>query len=177
MADVMAVSMVSAIARTIPSFGAMCPLLVSRLSDFYRGIIGGMCELLHTPALVQKMHGGHTPYGIGDYLGPGQSVLSFITNRSSFLSGELLLGKLSEAVVVVGNAPHDRPCSLVSHLIGNRASFLCTKAPMPRIPETNFLDRITSHQLVARCSGELVLTAYLIRLMSVSSASAQKSLQ
>jgi hypothetical protein len=55
-ADVMAVSMVSAIARTIPSFGAMCPLLVSRLSNFYRGIIGGMCELLHTAALVQKMH-------------------------------------------------------------------------------------------------------------------------
>ena len=68
----MAVSMVSAIARTIPSFGAMCPLLVSRLLDFYRGIIGEMCELLHTPALVQKMHGGQTPYGIGDYLGPGQ---------------------------------------------------------------------------------------------------------
>ena len=38
-----------------------------------------------------------------------QSVLSFIANRSSFLIGELLLGKLSETVVVVGNAPHDRP--------------------------------------------------------------------
>jgi hypothetical protein len=64
-----------------------------------------MCELLHTPALVQKMHGGQTPYGIGDYLGPGQSVLGFITNRSSFLIGKLLLGELSETVVVVGNAP------------------------------------------------------------------------
>jgi hypothetical protein len=32
----------------------------------------------------------------------------------------------------------------VSHLIGNRASFLCTKAPMLRIPETNFLQGITS---------------------------------
>jgi hypothetical protein len=105
-ADVMAVSMVSAIARKIPSFGAMCPLLVSRLSDFYRGIIEGMCELLHTPALVQKMHCGQTPYGMSDYLGPGQSVLSF-TNRSSFLIEELLLGKLSETVAVHGNAPHD----------------------------------------------------------------------
>jgi len=32
----------------------------------------------------------------------------------------------------------------VSHLIGNRASFLCTKAPVPRVPETNFLQGITS---------------------------------
>src|SRR5262249_21735411 len=38
-------------------------------------------------------------------------------------------------VVVQGNAPHDRPCSLVGHLIGNRASFLCTKAPMLRVPD------------------------------------------
>src|SRR5262249_15666200 len=73
-----------------------------------------------------------------------QSVLSFIASCSFFLIGELLLGKLSETVVVVGNAPHDRPCSLVSHLIGNRASFLCTKAPMVRVPETNFLQGITS---------------------------------
>src|SRR5262245_29423496 len=57
-----------------------------------------------------------------------------IANRSSFLIGELLLGKLSETVVVVGNAPHDRPGFFVGHLIGNRASFLCTKAPMLRIP-------------------------------------------
>src|SRR5262249_49993690 len=35
---------------------------------------------------------------------------------------------------------------------------------------------MASHQL-AGCSDDLVLTAYLIRLMSVSSASAQKSLQ
>jgi hypothetical protein len=134
----MAVRMVNAIARTIPSFGAMCPLLVSRLSDFYRGIIGGMCELLHTPALVQKMHGGQTPYGIGDYLGPGQSALSFIASRSFFLSDQLLLGNLSETVIVVGNAPHDRPRFLVNHLIGNRARFLCTKAPMRRVPESGW---------------------------------------
>src|SRR5262245_8810272 len=51
-----------------------------------------------------------------------------------FLSGELHLGKLSETVVVVGNAPHDRPGVLVCHLVRNRASFLCTKAPMPRVP-------------------------------------------
>jgi hypothetical protein len=56
----------------------------------------------------------------------------------------LHLGKLSETVIVHGNAPHDRPGFLVSHLIGNRASFLCTKAPMCRIPETNFLQGITS---------------------------------
>src|SRR5215472_11067440 len=80
--------------------------------------------------------------GIGDYWGLGQSVLSFIANRSSFLIGELLLRKLIETVVVQGNAPHDRPRFLVSHLIGNRASFLCTKAPMIRIPETNFLHLI-----------------------------------
>ena len=85
-----------------------------------------------------------TPYGIGNYLGPGQSALSFIASRSSFLIGELLLGKLSKTVVVVGNAPHDRPGTLVGHLIGNRASFLCTKAPMLRVPETNFLQGITS---------------------------------
>src|SRR6266508_84965 len=48
---------------------------------------------------------------------------------------ELLLSKLSETVVVHGNVPHDRPRSLVSHLIGNRASFLCTKAPMLRVPD------------------------------------------
>jgi hypothetical protein len=64
-----------------------------------------------------------------------QWVLSLVANRSSFLIGELLLGNLSETVVVVGNAPHDRPRFLVSHLIANRASFLCTKAPMLRIPE------------------------------------------
>src|SRR5262249_28401085 len=45
-----------------------------------------------------------------------------------FLIGELLLGNLSKTVVVVGNAPHDRPGFLMCHLIGNRASFLCTKA-------------------------------------------------
>jgi hypothetical protein len=33
-----------------------------------------------------------------------QSVLSFSSDR--FLIGELLLGSLSETVVVVGNAPH-----------------------------------------------------------------------
>ena len=71
-------------------------------------------------------------------------VLSSIASRSSFLNGKLLLGKLSEAVVVQGNVPHDRPGFLVGHLIGNRASFLCTKAPMARVPETNFLQGITS---------------------------------
>src|SRR5215469_11500978 len=62
----------------------------------------------------------------------GVSVLSFSFSR--FLN-ESLLGKLSETVVLQGNAPHDRPRSLVSHLIDNRASFLCTKAPMLRVPD------------------------------------------
>jgi hypothetical protein len=56
----------------------------------------------------------------------------------------LLLGNLSETIVVHGNAPHDRPRFLVCHLVGNRASLLCTKAPMLRVPETNFLQGITS---------------------------------
>src|SRR5262249_5212399 len=93
-----------------------------------RGESGEMCELPHTSAVVQKMQG----------------ALSFWSNRSFFLIGELLLGKLGETVVVQGNAPHDRPGFLVSHLIGNRASFLCTKAPMLRVPETNFLHGIRS---------------------------------
>jgi len=61
-------------------------------------------------------------------VGPRTAIgsLGFSSNR--FLIGELLLGKLSETVVVHGNAAHDRPRSLVSHLIGNRASFLYTKA-------------------------------------------------
>src|SRR5262245_27107133 len=58
-----------------------------------------------------------------------------IVSRSSILSGKLDLGKLGEAVVVVGNAPHDRPGLLEGHLVGNRASFLCTKAPMLRANE------------------------------------------
>src|SRR5262249_37774219 len=72
------------------------------------------------------------------------SRLASIVSRSSILSGKLDLGKLGEAVVVVGNAPHDRPGLLVGHLVGNRASFLCTKAPMLRVPETNFLHGIRS---------------------------------
>jgi hypothetical protein len=48
----------------------------------------------------------------------------------------LLLGKLSETVVVVGDPPHDRPGFLVGHLISNCASFLCTEAPMLRSQRT-----------------------------------------
>src|SRR5215813_9091235 len=66
-------------------------------------------------------------------------VLASIASRSFFLIGELLLGNLSKTVVVVGNAPHDRPGFLMCHLIGNRASLLCTKAPMLRIPDKLFL--------------------------------------
>ena len=70
-----------------------------------------------------------------------QSVLSFSSNR--FLIGELYLGKLSKTVVVHGNAPHDRPRFLVCHLVGNRASFLCTEAPMGRVP-----GKLSDHQLI-----------------------------
>src|SRR5262249_8227928 len=63
------------------------------------------------------------------------SVLASIASRSFFLIGELLFGKLSETVIVVGNAPHARPGVLGGQLIGNRASFLCTEAPMLRVPD------------------------------------------
>ena len=72
----MVVRMVNPIARTIPSFGAMCPLLVSRLSDFYGGIIGGMCELLHT---------SNHRYFDGNNKGP------LLSARVPFLIGRLTL--------------------------------------------------------------------------------------
>ena len=40
--------------------------------------------------------------------------------------------------------PRHRPRFLVCHLVGNRASLLCTEALMLRVPETNFLQGITS---------------------------------
>src|SRR5262245_66238181 len=67
-------------------------------------------------------------------------VLSSASIVLLFLSSELLLGKLSETVVFVGNAPQDRPGVLVCHLVGNRASFLRTEAPLIRAPKSNFLD-------------------------------------
>ena len=70
-----------------------------------------------------------------------QGALSFwFANRSSFLIGELLLGKLSETVVVVGNAPHDRAGFLVSHLIGNRHESANAQGPRNELS--------ASHQLV-----------------------------
>src|SRR5260370_283232 len=60
----------------------------------------------------------------------GRPVLASIVNGSSFLVGDLHLGKLGETVVVHGYAPHNGPRSFVSHLVGNRAGFPCTKAPM-----------------------------------------------
>ena len=88
-------------------------------------------------------------------MGPGtaeswKTAISMLASKSNAVppSKELHLGKLSETVIVNSNAPHNRPLFLVSHLIGNRASFLCTKAPMLRmIPETNFLQGITSISL------------------------------
>ena len=92
-------------------------------------------------AACQRWHSHHLAAGRPSYRGQpapaggvSKTASSFWSNRSSFLIGELLLGKLSETVVVHGNAPHDRPGVLVGHLIGNRASFLCTKAPMLRVP-------------------------------------------
>jgi hypothetical protein len=41
-------------------------------------------------------------------------------------------------------ASAQRPRFLVCHLVGNRASFLCTEAPMLRVPKSNFLD---GHQI------------------------------
>src|SRR5262249_37199420 len=78
----------------------------------------------------------------------GVSVLSISINR--FLIRELHLGKLSETVIVHGNAPHDRPRFLVSHLVGNRASFLCTKAPMRRVIS------VWHRDWWAKCSGDLL---------------------
>src|SRR5262249_40608353 len=147
------IARMAATARTIPKtyaslagsgFGAMCPLLATRQMSPYRtleGLNGKMCERLHTLLVVQKMQGGKKPQGTGDHFGPGQSVLSFI---AFFLIGELLFGNLSETVVVVGNAPHDGPSFLVCHLIGNRASFLCTKAPVRRIQ-----NEVSGHQLTS----------------------------
>src|SRR5215831_6465769 len=73
-----------------------------------------------------------------------QPVLASIAIRPSFLIGELRLGKLSETVVVVGDAPHDRPGFLMCHLVGNCASFLSSKAPMLRVPS-----KLSDHQLTS----------------------------
>src|SRR5262249_43813197 len=82
------------------------------------------------------------------------------SSSSSCLIDELLLGKLSETVVIVGNAPYGRPGFLVVRLIGNRASFLCTEAPMRRVQKI-----VSGHQLtsisVLRTNGlgEAVISA------------------
>ena len=63
----------------------------------------------------------------------GRPVLASIANRSSFLIGELLLRKLSETVVVQGNAPHDRPSFLVCHLIGDANVLDGMGSGLPRV--------------------------------------------
>src|SRR5262249_8689016 len=73
-----------------------------------------------------------------------QPVLASIAIRPSFLIGELRLGKLSETVVVVGDAPHDRPGFLMCHLVGDCASFLSSKALMLRVPS-----KLSDHQLTS----------------------------
>src|SRR5215470_9998895 len=80
-----------------------------------------------------------------------KTAISMLASKSNAVppSKELHVGKLSETVIVHGNAPHNRQRFVVNHLIGNRASFLCTKAPMLRmIPETNFLQGMTSISLI-----------------------------
>ena len=52
-------------------------------------------------------------------------------NRSSFLVGDLLLGKLGETVVVHGNAPFNGPRSFV---VGNRAGFLGARLLTIQLP-------------------------------------------
>src|SRR5262245_11333153 len=47
-------------------------------------------------------------------------------------------------------SPRNRPRFLVSHLIGNRASFLCTKAPMRRVIS------VWHRDWWAKCSGDLL---------------------
>src|SRR5262249_20751148 len=86
------------------------PLITGTTTDFSAKAAGGTSNQLHL-----------------------RSHRSSSSSSSSCLIDELLLRKLSETVVVVGNAPDDRPSFLVVHLIGNRASFLCTKAPMRRV--------------------------------------------
>jgi len=76
-------------------------------------------------------------------------ILASIVNRSSFLIGDLLLGKLGETVVVHGDAPHNGPRYFVSHLVRNRAGFLRTKAPMLRM-----LARTLTPPLPAPALGE-----------------------
>src|SRR5262249_45234993 len=63
-----------------------------------------------------------------------RTALASIASLSSFLSDKLLLRKLGETVIVVGNAPYDRPRFFVGHLVGNRASFFCTKSPLCMVP-------------------------------------------
>src|SRR5262249_962922 len=128
-----------------PTFSMPPPSARSISSDFRRRIWERCVSYLTLRWLFKKCKVAKKPWNRRLFeAGP----LGFVANRSSLPVGELLLGDLSETVVVVGNAPHDRPGFLVCHLIGNRASFLCTEAPMLRVPETNFLHRITSHQLV-----------------------------
>ena len=64
---------------------------------------------------------------------PGHPVLASVASPSFFLIGELLLGNLSETVVVVGNAPHDRPSFLVCHLIGDTNVLDGMGSGLPRV--------------------------------------------
>jgi len=115
------------------------------LGDGYRGSRRSGCWLGSNEAMPVPAMSGHHP------------VLASIASRSFFLIGELLLGNLSETVVVVGNAPHDRPGVLVGHLVGNRASFLPSQTfwkASPRPPRVREPPRVSErrqHQLSKAC--------------------------
>ena len=58
---------------------------------------------------------------------PLAGVSYWLTASISFLSDdELLIGKLSETVVVIGDAPHNRPRFLVDHLVRYGSGLFCT---------------------------------------------------
>jgi hypothetical protein len=72
--------------------------------------------------------------------------LASIASRSFFLSGQLLLGNLNKTVVVVGNAPHDRPSFLVCHLIGNPCELPLHETPMLRAKRTFWMAWAVDYQ-------------------------------
>src|SRR5262245_16248882 len=87
---------------------------------------GSRCRLRHSISAVgpkipstKAVKAGPFHHSSDRQSGTAAPLPSASVNRH----GELLLGKLSETVVFVGNAPHDCPGFLVCHLIGNRASF------------------------------------------------------
>ena len=98
-----------------------------------------MCELLHTSVVVQKMQG----------------ALSFwFANRSSFLIGELPLGKLSETVVV-----HSSPAS---QALTSRANAVLRRSePKPKSGEriAKYQEGTSNH--VGSCNPGRLRVSYI----------------